>query len=107
MEQLSPAQQKLVDAILTGVDVRIDKKFKECSSACSFSPDERKHLHEFLDAIQDEGANRETHIIVLRIGMGVQNAVKRAATTLTWSILGLAVYVMIMFLTGRWRLPKF
>lgn len=105
-EDLTPAQTKLVNAILEGVEKRVDSKLEEHLTSCSFSSTERKNLHEFLDAIQDEGANRETHIIVLRIGVGVQNAVKRLSTVVAWVLVLVVCWIVVMLVGGYWKIPR-
>ena len=91
-------REELIDAINTGVQKAVEKRF------CYFSVTERHNLHEFADAIKDEGANRETHIIVLRIGINVQRFVKRAAQSLIWGLIILgAVAAYIVFVKPFWR----
>ena len=64
---------------------------------CAFDQEARKRLHDFSDAIGDEGANRETHVIILRIGKSVQTFTQRIAQGMVWGlvILGFAVLVII------------
>ena len=88
--------------IIKAVETGVANAMKE--HPCYFSSEQRKDLHEFADAIQDEGANRETHIIVLRIGINVQRFVKRAAVGIVW---GLIIVGIIAFLILIGALPKF
>lgn len=71
---------------------------------CFFNEGQRRDLHELADAIKDEGANRETHIIILRIGVNVQRFVKRAAQSLIWGLIALGVVAAyIVFVKPFWR----
>lgn len=59
---------------------------------CHFPKDQRSRLHDFADAIDDEDADRETHIIILRFGKAMQTALRRTANAVMWSvIIGIAL----------------
>jgi hypothetical protein len=75
----------------TLADLVADKVAEKQKHSCFFREEERKAMHEFASAISDEGANRETHIIVLRIGKNVQIMTQRMAQ---WIICVLLVAII-------------
>jgi hypothetical protein len=84
----------------TLADLVADKVAEKQKHSCFFREEERKAMHEFASAISDEGANRETHIIVLRIGKNVQVMTQRMAQWMVGFLL-LAVVVGIAVIFAR------
>ena len=81
--ELTQEQQIMVRAIVTAVR-------EELKHDCFFDQDSRKILHDAVDAAKDEAANRETFIIVYRIGNGVRSAMKRTAQAFVWFLIMVA-----------------
>lgn len=91
--KLTSEQQILVDAIASRMQ-------EQMTHSCAFAESERKSLHEFIDASGDEGANRETYIIVLRLGNGLRDAMKRIVQWVVWVII-ITLAGVLFALVGR------
>ena len=66
---------------------------------CYFSDSRRKDLNTFLDAIESEGADHETHIYILRIGNNFKSFIKKSGQYITWLFL-LAIVILVMQIMG-------
>ena len=86
--ELSEDQKMLADYIIAQVSNNLHAE-------CRFSDHERKKLHDFLDAVDVEKADHETHIYVLRIGNNVKLFIKRASQAVVWSIIVLIAYLIL------------
>lgn len=89
----------------TAVAVVEDYSSRIVPHECAFDKDDRRHLHELADAIKDEGANRETHIIIFRIGNGVRNVTRKIAQALVWAVI-VGAGAILLFAIGRGAGPR-
>lgn len=80
------------ELVLTDREELLVKRFAEIiadrdNHACAFNPNERKVLHDFIDACDKEGADGETHIIILRIGNNVRDYMKKATKSIIFILI--------------------
>lgn len=88
--KLTQEQQVMVSAVVSAIK-------EELQHECFFDVKQRKHLHELVDAIEDEGATRSTHIIILRAGKAWEDVTKRLSRVVMWFIIVLVAVVLGIF----------
>lgn len=95
MAVLTEREQLIVDAVIEGIEAKI-------KHTCAFSPNERKIIHDIIDAVESEGADHETHIIVWRIGNNVRDFTKQVAKKAIWLLLTGLAAALYFILVHPW-----
>lgn len=94
---LTEREQLLVDTVIQGVSEQV-------AHSCHFNEFQRHALYEFIEAVEKEGADGETHIIVFRIGNNVRDAVKKIGQWAIWIVLGALAVALYFLLVRPWSM---